>query len=372
MNNRKFIIPIFVSHLGCPNDCVFCNQRKITGIDTELTGEDVSNIIAQYFVTIPQDAQDVEVAFYGGSFTGITMSKQLELLMAIKNSQYHARIKNVRLSTRPDYIDYDKVKFLKSNGVTIIELGVQSLIQEVLDSSHRGHTIEDVYKAAKIIKNENIILGLQIMIGLPEDDLLRTIKTATGIVDLRPSFARIYPALVIKDTELERKFLEGMYRPLELNEAVNHSKIALSILEASGIKVIRLGLQTTECINLGKDVVAGPFHEAFRELVEGEIAFDLVINYLSNRVLEKDLKGKIVSLTCNPKYTSVLAGHKRTNIHRLKEGFPNVTFKILNRKEICYGDVEIAYSNIIANISRSEIITQINHRAREYINKSLL
>lgn len=282
MSKSHYIIPIFVPHEGCPHDCVFCNQNSITGITTAVTAETVKNTIDSYLETIKNKDATIEISFYGGTFTAITIDKQKELLSVAKLYKDNELIDYIHLSTRPDYIDCNILLNLKKYSVDIIELGVQSLDDEVLLKSGRGHASEDVYKASRMIKEYGFILGHQIMLGLPGDDIKKDIDTAKKIIEMKPEIARIYPSLVVKDTPMERMYVQNLYRPYSLEEAIHVSKIIYSMFIANNINVIRIGLQPTDEINYGGDLIAGPFHPAFRELVEGSIYCDIILEYLKN------------------------------------------------------------------------------------------
>lgn len=271
MSNKHYIIPIFVPHLGCPHSCVFCNQQRITGLSTNVKIDDVKKKIEKSLKTIPRNKEKLEVAFYGGSFTGIEKEIQKGLLNVPYSYKKKGIIDEIRLSTRPDYINTEILGLLKRFEVDTIELGVQSLVNDVLKASGRGHVEEEVYRAAKLIKEHDFKLGLQMMIGLPKDTKERSLYTAKQIVSQQPDCVRIYPTLVIKDTSLEKLYLNGSYMPLSLDQAVNISTDLLLLFEYYNINVIRIGLQPTEKISLGKDVVAGPFHPSFRQLVESKI-----------------------------------------------------------------------------------------------------
>jgi len=208
MKKKMYIIPLFIPHLGCPFKCVFCNQNSITGQQQEITEEYVRQTIETHLKTLPSNAE-IEVSFFGGSFTGIPQDKQNLYLGIAKEYLDKGKIDAIRLSTRPDYIDTEILQNLKRYKVSIIELGVQSMDEEVLLKSRRGHTSEDVVKAVNLIRQYDFKLGLQIMIGLPGDNLEKSLNTAYKIVELKPDFVRIYPALVIKNTYLERMYARG-------------------------------------------------------------------------------------------------------------------------------------------------------------------
>ena len=327
LSKNYFIIPIFVPHLGCPHDCIFCNQRKITGLSTNIQADDVKSIIEEHLATFPKGPISIEVAFYGGSFTGIDKKDQENLLSIPYQYKKEGRIDGIRLSTRPDYIDRDILDLLKKYEVDTIELGVQSLDEEVLKESYRGHSVEDVYKASELIKEYGFNLGLQMMVGLVKDTKEKAIYTAKEFVKLNPYCVRIYPTLVIRDTYLEKLYKNNEYIPLSVEEAVDIVTDILMLFEYNDINVIRIGLQPTENIQLGKDVVAGPFHPSIRQLVESNIYKNLLENYLKNcnRAL---LEEETMILKANEKSISNISGQKSSNINYLIKKFKFKKIKI--------------------------------------------
>jgi histone acetyltransferase (RNA polymerase elongator complex component) len=330
MNKKYYIIPIFVPHKGCPHDCIFCNQKKITGIEKEVTGQDVQSTIDAYLSTIDREGSHIEISFFGGSFTGIPLDYQNELLEAAKKNYDEGKIDDIRLSTRPDYINHEILKNLKKYGVGIIELGVQSMDFEVLQVAERGHTPEDVIKASKLIKEFGFKLGIQMMVGLPKDNLEKDLYTANEIIKLKPDFIRIYPALVIKDTYMEYMYRTGKYNPLSVDEAVEISKELYKKFTLNEIPIIRLGLQTTEQINLGKDVIAGPFHPSFRELVES-----CILNEMIGYVIDNYYKySETINIEISPKDISKLyADKKRFFYNKIKE-YKTKNIKIRQNNDI--------------------------------------
>lgn len=329
---RKYNIPIFVPHKGCPFDCVFCNQNRITGQIREVTPDDVTDIIEQYLETIPHNAL-IETAFFGGSFTGIDIDEQSALMERVVPYIKNGRINGIRLSTRPDYITREILDNLKKYGVRTIELGVQSMSDIVLKKSNRGHSAAQVRDAVALIREYDFDLGLQMMTGLPGDTDELSIETAREIIRLAPECVRIYPTLTIKDTYLETLYRQGKYVPQSLNEAVELSKKLVIMFEAAGINVIRVGLQPTEEINENASVVAGPFHSAFGELVENAVYYDIISNLLRGK------QGSFI-VYVNPKDISKAVGNKRTNIYKLKETM-NIDIKIkgdksLKKREVRY------------------------------------
>lgn len=278
MGKSYYIIPIFVVHEGCPHKCVFCNQNTITGSVNKVDSDYVDITVKEYLDTLPKNGATIEISFFGGTFTAIPYERQIELLSCAKKYKDRGLIKSIRLSTRPDYINDSILSYLKEYGVDIIELGVQSMDDEVLFKSGRGHTAGDVEKAALLIKKYGFILGFQVMPGLPGDTREKDIKTVKSLISLKPDLFRIYPALVIKNTPMEKMYNDGIYIPYSLHEALLISKVLYGMLTANGINVIRIGLQPTSEINTGKEVIAGPFHPAFGELVDGLIIHDLILD----------------------------------------------------------------------------------------------
>ena len=244
---HQYIIPIFVPHLGCPNDCTFCNQKSISGQTKRVTKEDVKNTIEEYLKIFKENTYR-EIAFFGGSFTGIEKEKQEELLQVAYEYVKNKKVNSIRVSTRPDYIDVEKLKLLKKYGVKTIELGVQSTNDYILKKCKRGHTFQDVKKASKLIRRYGFNLGHQMMIGLPESTKLDELNTARDLAKLKPKIVRLYPVLVIKNTELEKEYKNGEYEPLTVLQAVERCKEIYYYFTHKKITVIRMGLQSTDLI----------------------------------------------------------------------------------------------------------------------------
>ena len=339
-NRKKHVnIPIFISHEGCPNDCVFCNQRKITAKANAMTLQEIEEQIKVYCSTL-DDTTYVELAFFGGSFTGIDTKLQENYLKLAAGYKNLGKIQAIRLSTRPDYISEDILDRLKLYGVDTIELGVQSLDEEVLKASNRGHLVVDVYRAVSLIKSYGFQLGIQLMVGLPKDTKEKSILTSKLTVLLNPDFIRIYPTLVIKETELSELSLRGEYRPLSIEEAVDWTKDMYKIFLTNHIPVIRMGLQPTDLIAEGKEILYGPFHPAFRQLVESDYFLDLMkdkLNALSNTP-DQYLP---ITILCNPKDLSQVIGHNRKNIVILEKMFSK--FQIMQDESIIPMTIECRF-----------------------------
>lgn len=318
---KEYIIPIFVPHLGCPNDCTFCNQKKISGQTKMVTSQDVKDTIKYYLSNFKDNNKYVEVAFFGGSFTGIEIEKQEELLKSAYEFIKNKKVNSIRISTRPDYINKDILKRLKKYGVKTIELGVQSTNDYILNRSRRGHTFEDVKKASKLIRRYGFTLGHQMMVGLPESTRNDELNTAKDLIRLKPKIIRIYPVLVIKGTKLEEEYLSGEYRPLTVEQAVEISKELLVLFNSKKINVIRIGLQNTNEItdpnNSDSQVVAGPFHPAFRQLVESRLWYDTI----SNKIKNINSTVKDIQIDVNPYDVNNVVGHKKMNIQKIDETY---------------------------------------------------
>lgn len=354
LSKDYFIIPIFVPHLGCPHNCVFCNQKRITGLSTNVTSEDVERIIEEHLSTFPHRDISIEVAFYGGSFTGIQKEIQRKLLAIPLKYKNQGKIKGIRLSTRPDYIDRETLNLLKEYKVDTIELGVQSLNDEVLNKSGRGHSSRQVYIASNLIKEYGFNLGLQMMIGLVGDDREKSIFTAKELISLNPYCVRIYPTLVIKDTYLEKMYIDKKYKPLSLMEAVDITTDLLMLFEYYDIDVIRVGLQPTDNIRLGKDVIAGPFHPSFRQLVESNI-YKIILDDYINAYDKNMIQGKTMTIEANGKCISNIAGQKSSNKNYLTQKYRFKKIKIYE-KDIPMGIINIYMDNIFDTIDRKKMM----------------
>ena len=337
---KEYIIPIFVPHLGCPNDCTFCNQKKISGQTKNVKAEDVKNTIEYYLNNFKDDNKYIEVAFFGGSFTGIDVDKQKELLSVAYEYIKNKKIDSIRISTRPDYINKEILKMLKSYGVKTIELGVQSTNDYILNKSKRGHTFEDVKKASKLIRKNGFILGHQMMVGLPESTRQDEINTAKDLIKLKPKIVRIYPVLVIKGTQLEKDYESGEYTPLTVEQAVETAKDLLVLFNKKKINVIRIGLQNTNEItdpnSKKSQVVAGPYHPAFRQLVESRLWYDNI----ANEIKKVNSNVSHIQIDVNPSDINNAVGHKRINIKKINDTY-NTDLKINPNSKIKKGKLKI-------------------------------
>ena len=325
MSKNYYIIPVFISHQGCPHQCVFCNQDRIAGKYEEVFANDVRKIIDEYLETINSKGATIEVSFFGGTFTAIDVNKQKELLEVAREYKQKGLIHKIRLSTRPDAILPYILGYLKEYKVDIIELGVQSLDDEVLRKAGRGHSVNDVIVASKLIKEAGFTLGHQIMPGLPGDSFEIDIETTKKSIEMKPDICRIYPSLVIKDTPMEDMYNRGDYVPYSLDEAVYISGEMLKLYNEAKIKVIRIGLQPTDTITTGKDIVDGPFHPAFRELVEGHLICETLDKKCSK---EKDIIVEINEKDISKLYTNKKQYFKRFLDNRDGKVYVNTNNKV--------------------------------------------
>lgn len=318
------ILPIFIPHAGCPHQCVFCNQRTISGQKTAALPGAKAQI--QRWLQWLRPSKANEAAFYGGSFTGLDMDLQKQLLALTDELLEQGIIGSVRLSTRPDYINAEVLSLLREHGVELVELGVQSLDDAVLQRVERGHTVEAVYAAHKLLKEYGFKTGIQLMVGMPGQDFASVQDTAAKVAQLRPDIARIYPLLVIKDTPLAHSYEQGAFVPLSLEEAVEQSVYLYKTLTQAGIKVIRIGLQPDEELCAAGNIVAGPFHPAMGELVKSR-----VLRHYFTPMLQELVEGgaKGVIFHCPRRYESKLRGLKNSNMQYWQQQFPALTITIM-------------------------------------------
>jgi len=310
------IIPFFIPHAGCPHQCVFCNQKNISGQIRPVDPATIPKIIITYLDTQVKKGP-VQAAFYGGSFPALPRHEQHAYLEAVRPFLGSGHIEAIRLSTRPDCISKEILAFLKDHRVRIVELGVQSMDDRVLALAGRGHAAGDTITAVKLLKENGFTIGLQLMAGLPGDSADTFMDTVNTVIGLRPHFVRIYPLLVLKGTPLEELYKNGGYTPLSLDAAVLLCRNALLRFEQAGIEVIRIGLQPTRELEKPGTILAGPYHPGFRQLVESSILLDRMRRYLSG----SGQNGASVVFLVNPRDVSAAVGQKRSNLVILKKEF---------------------------------------------------
>jgi len=336
---KHAIIPIFVPHEGCPFDCSFCNQGKITAHGNPISMEDVKNTIDEWLSTLSNMNLDtIEIAFFGGSFTGIPFIRQCEFLETAKNYKDKGLVQKLHLSTRPDYINKKILDNLSHYGVDVIELGVQSFDNNVLEEANRGYEKDIVYKSCEMIKEYGFELGIQLMIGLPKDNLDICKHSAMETVKINPDIVRLYPLVVIKSTKLYDDYLKGIFSPIPLEESILRTKEMYKIIDEAGINIIRVGLKSSDIINDEGDIIGKTFHPAFRQLVEGDIAYDRFISKIEE-ILENEESDLIdVEIQSNSNSISNAIGNCKRNKLRLEAKYPtmNIYFSVnekLDNKE---------------------------------------
>jgi histone acetyltransferase (RNA polymerase elongator complex component) len=321
------IIPIFLPYLGCREHCLFCNQKATA---TEIPSpSSVRSFIEASLTELPSDKKNREkqVAFYGGSFTAIHREEQIRYLKEIQPFLASGLIDSIRISTRPDALDEEILALLKEYGVKTVELGTQSMIDQVLFLAKRGHCAEDTISAVLRLRQWGFEVGIQLMIGLPGDTFDRFLKTLDQTIDLKPDFVRIHPTLVLKGAPLENLWRVGKYSPLPLDEAIQWLKRGLLKLELASIPVARVGLQPTS--DLERNFLAGPYHPALHQLIDSAIFFDM-----AQHLLQTSPNGSQAFFHCHPKEVSNLRGQRNENILRLKEHFKLNKILIEERKEL--------------------------------------
>lgn len=310
VKEKKYTIPIFIPHKGCKNECVFCNQRKISGVIQDVTPQDVKVEIEEYLKYFNEPkTQVIEIAFFGGSFTGIPLELQKQYLQVANEYIKTGQVKSIRLSTRPDYITIPILKMLKQYHVETIELGVQSMDDTVLKLSKRGHTSKEVVRASKLIRLFDFRLGHQTMIGLPGSNLQSELETIQKILKGKPEDLRIYPVYVIDPSELYTMYQNKEYIPLTLEEAIFRCQKVIHVCQNTNVRIIRLGLQSTDIIREKNKEIVGPVSDNFAEYVMAE----LVKEKIESIVKEKGYRNGILEITVPSKYVSVTVGPKKVN-----------------------------------------------------------
>ncbi len=321
MTARNSIIPVFVPHLGCPNDCVFCNQRRISGHIEPATAQTVKNAIEEAAALTPKGTKR-QLAFYGGSFTAIPEARQIELFEAAQPYLENGTISSIRLSTRPDAIDEAVLKRLEKYGVTVVELGAQSMSDKVLTLSGRGHDSAAVENASRLVRAAGFKLILQMMTGLPGDSDESCIETVRRIIALEPDGVRIYPTVIVRDTVLCDLWRAGSYKEHTVEDAVRVCAKIVPMFEAAGIPIIRMGLNPTEDLS-GGDALGGAYHPALGELVHSRIMLQKARELLAGTPPQSR-----VTLGVNRSEVSKMVGQHRCNVKALTREFSLRELKI--------------------------------------------
>lgn len=317
MATQHRVIPIFIPQRACPYKCVYCNQFAIAGQTHIPSPQEADQIIQQYLTTLPVDAEK-RIAFFGGSFTGMSIDEQNAYLDIAQPYLQEGLVSGLQLSTRPDYITDEILDNLKRQGVVLIELGAQSLHDDILQTVNRGHTVQQVEDASRKILEHGFQLGLQMMIGLPGDSKEKALATAQRIIDFGATCTRIYPTLVVQNTLLAQWYANGQYQPLSLETAVDWCKDLYQFFEEKGITILRIGLHPSEGLLSGKDYLAGPFHVSFKELVLTAIWHDRI-----QEIVQKNGNGPC-AIQVPKSGINYAIGYCSAN----RKAFPQVTFSI--------------------------------------------
>lgn len=324
---RPFIIPIFLPEAGCRHRCIYCDQESISG-SLYIKDIDPQKVAEDFLKYKGKDRKTVQIAFYGGNFLGLEKIFIERLLKSADKLAQEKKIDSIRFSTRPDTISDLNLDSIADYPVSTIEIGAQSMDDEVLRAAGRGHSAEDTVNAVKLLKKRGYETGVQMMVGLPLDDELKSIETGKKIAELKPDFVRIYPLVVLKNTALNRLYKTRKFVPLQLDEAVSTVKKLYLFFTANNIKVIRMGIQYTGGHSKKSGIVAGPYHPAFGHLVYSAIFFDRA----SDALKKNKIKNPVIKV--NPGTISKLRGIKNINIERLKKEFDLESIKLLTDSEM--------------------------------------
>lgn len=338
-HERPLIIPIFLPHMGCPHQCLFCNQTSITGHSHQLPSKAfISHQIERFLSFNRKKRPFTEVSFYGGNFLGLSFDQIVNLLSYVSEFVRDGRVNGIRFSTRPDTIDPERLELIASYPVSTIELGIQSMNDWVLSMVCRGHTRTDIQMAMAHLKKTNYTIGLQMMIGLPGDTFEGLIKSGRQIAVLKPDFVRIYPTLVLKGSPLSKWYHTGKYKPLSLLAAIYQTKHLFLMFQQKGIAVIRMGLQASDELSKDDTVLAGPYHPAFGHLVLSSIYLDTLRQMISQVRLKSN---KEVQINVNPKDISRVEGLKKQNLTFLKKEFDPFQIKVVPDTSMTIGTLSI-------------------------------
>jgi histone acetyltransferase (RNA polymerase elongator complex component) len=342
------IIPIFLPAMGCRERCLFCNQKASSeGLPSPAS---VRHFIEASLAQIPDNKKNREkqVAFYGGSFTAIHRDDQSRYLKEVHPFLASGLVDSIRISTRPDALDEETLSLLKEYGVKTVEIGVQSMVDEVLSLAYRGHYAEDTVSATLRLKQWGFEVGHQLMIGLPGDTCDRFLQTLDRVIELKPDFLRIHPTLVLKGAPLENLWREGSYSPLSLEETIDWLKRGLVRVENSSISIARMGLQPTD--ELQRDFLAGPYHPALRQLIDSAVFFDMATS-----LLQDSQKNGQALFFCHPKEISNLRGQRNENILKLINRFKLRDIFVQYREDIPRGSLILQTSTESVSIGRRRL-----------------
>ena len=369
---KYFIIPIFIPFGGCPHRCVFCNQHIITATTDVPGASEVSDIIGRHLKSacvyeqkkgLAGDEYITEVAFYGGNFAGLSRKKQLYLLNAVLPYIKRDVVSGIRISSRPDSILAMDLELMRELGVKTVEVGVQSMSEEVLERAHRGHTAGDSSSAVRALKEHGFKVGVQLMPGLPGDTVHTLKRTVLRILEIKPDFIRIYPTLVLRGTPLADMCKSGQYKSLDLVKAIWYSYMMFIGFESHDIRVIRMGLQTSDSLRQGDAILAGPYHPAFGQLVLTHLFWEMAM-YCMEHIIKNDIRHKTGGLVwwTSPRDFSSFLGCRRMNILRLSQLYKTFTHEVRCDNTIARGALAVNIgtvpNHIAAYLSKQQYMNQ--------------
>ncbi len=336
--SKPLIVPIFITHSGCPHLCIFCNQKIIAGnYAPQITKDFFDTEVKSYLNWNKKRSSNVEIAFYGGSFTGIDKAYQETLLSWAGSYVESGQVNSIRVSTRPDYITKDSLSLLKKHNVSTVEIGAQSFNDEALRFAQRGHDAATTVLAMKTLKEQGFRTGLQLMAGLPKDTADGFMNSINKTIELQPDTVRLHPLLVLSDTALAEEFRRGNYKPLELAEAVDLCRMAWEKLSATGIRVIRIGLQVTSTLEKDGAVLAGPIHPAFGSLVLSSVFYNATIKLLADiPQTTKELRFNVSSQDI-----SNFRGMANINIAAIKKLYPDAKLIVQSNSSQTRGEISV-------------------------------
>lgn len=341
---KPLVIPIFIPHMGCPHQCIFCNQKAISFPEKKVPEPGQIHRIIDAYLRYKGHRSRVEVAFYGGNFLGLAPETVTALLEIVQPYADNGIIDGIRFSTRPDTIRGKTLDLISPYRISAVELGVQSMADTVLAASGRGHTAKDTCNAIDLLKKNKYCIGVQLMVGLPGDNEKKLMAGTRTIAGLSPDFARIYPLLVLAQSPLERLFKQGGYVPLNLDEGISLTKKMVSVLKKKQIRVIRVGLQASDIMSDESVVLAGPWHPAFGHLVFSGLMFDDLAEQI--RSYPGGIRSNRVSVIIHPKSESRLRGDKNSNLEKLAREFPHIEVIIKKDDRLAIDQVKLETENV--------------------------
>ncbi|WDP89854.1 MAG: radical SAM protein [Desulfobacter sp.] len=340
--SAPLVIPYFIPHQGCPHQCVFCNQSIITGRRGRIDLDEIETLIQEY-LSFKGQRRRVEFAFFGGNFLGLPRERQIDLLDRVKPWVDRGAIQSIRCSTRPDTVSRETLDLVQPYGLDLVELGVQSMDNRVLEQAERGHTREDTLAAVRVLRERKMKIGVQVMVGLPGDTRASVLETAGVLAGLKPDLARIYPLLVLAGSKLARWYASGAYLPLSLEQAVVQVKAMLEIFNGAGVPVIRMGLQAGEMMEDPGQMLAGPWHPAFGHLVHSALMLDRACNAVDTLIREGRGAGSI-QLRVHPKSLSRLQGNKKGNFEKLAARYPGLVLGFSTDASLAPDEITAAFA----------------------------